>query len=74
MFSDEPSWVEVVVEVLLSILSRHSSMDRAVVNTVFTILCPVITTKAMQLLFDVSIKETMFIYFLKLKPLNYGIL
>ncbi|GBM38043.1 DNA polymerase V [Araneus ventricosus] len=50
---DEPSWVSVVVDILLSLLSRNSHHLRCVVTTVFPLLCPFITKEALQLILDV---------------------
>ncbi|CAL1287261.1 unnamed protein product [Larinioides sclopetarius] len=50
---DEPSWVSVVVDILLSLLSRNSNHLRCVVTTVFPLLCPFITKEALQLILDV---------------------
>ena len=54
-FSAEPDWVEVITELLLSMLSEQSHLVRVVVNTVFRMLCPHMTTVALQLILDVSI-------------------
>ena len=51
---DEPEWVEVVTEMLLSLLSQPSNAVRSVVTTVFAMLCPHITAGALQLILDVS--------------------
>ncbi|CAH1232832.1 MYBBP1A [Branchiostoma lanceolatum] len=50
---DEPHWVEVVVEILLSLLSRPSHLLRTVVDNVFRVVCPQLTRKGLQLIVDV---------------------
>ncbi|XP_035690472.1 myb-binding protein 1A-like protein [Branchiostoma floridae] len=50
---DEPHWVEVVVEILLSLLSRPSHLLRTVVDNVFRAVCPQLTRKGLQLILDV---------------------
>ncbi|KAI8504946.1 Myb-binding protein 1A [Branchiostoma belcheri] len=50
---DEPHWVEVVVEILLSLLSRPSHLLRTVVDNVFRVICPQLTRKGLQLILDV---------------------
>ena len=50
----EPEWVEVITELLLSMLSEQSHLVRVVVNTVFRMLCPHMTTVALQLILDVG--------------------
>lgn len=40
---DEPEWIEVLVEVLLSILSAESNVLRSVVQCVFRLLCEFLT-------------------------------
>nr|XP_002731208.1 PREDICTED: myb-binding protein 1A-like protein-like [Saccoglossus kowalevskii] len=50
---DEPEWIEVVTEILLSLLSQSSHLIRIVVDNVFKIICPHMTKEALQLLLDV---------------------
>ncbi|XP_055942572.1 myb-binding protein 1A-like protein [Argiope bruennichi] len=50
---NEPFWVSVVVDILLSLLSRNSQPLRYVVNMVFPLLCPFITKESLQLILDV---------------------
>ncbi|GIX76883.1 myb-binding protein 1A-like protein [Caerostris darwini] len=50
---NEPSWICVVVDILLSLLSRSSSNLRCIVTTVFPLLCPFITKEALQPILDV---------------------
>ncbi|KAI0226759.1 Myb-binding protein 1A-like protein [Lamellibrachia satsuma] len=54
----EPEWVEVITELLLSMLSEQSHLVRVVVNTVFRMLCPHMTTAALQLILDVFTTDT----------------
>ncbi|XP_013379455.1 myb-binding protein 1A-like protein isoform X2 [Lingula anatina] len=49
----EPEWVEVITEILLSLLSQPSHLVRVVVSSVFRMLCPHMTTDALQLIIDV---------------------
>ena len=52
--AEEPDWQEVVTELLLSMLSQGNHLSRAVVNTVFSRLCPHMTAGSVQLVIDVS--------------------
>lgn len=53
-FSDEPHWVEVLTEVLLSLLTRPTSLFRHVVDHVFTLLAPHLTLNALNMILEVS--------------------
>eukprot|EP00061_Rhincodon_typus_P018904 g48279.t1 len=55
---EEPEWVEVVVEILLSFLSQPSRLMRQVSKTVFVRICPRITKAALQLILDVFKPES----------------
>ncbi|XP_030847614.1 myb-binding protein 1A-like protein isoform X2 [Strongylocentrotus purpuratus] len=50
---DEPEWVEVIVEILLSLLSKPSHLLRTVVDIAFKMVCPHMTQPALQQLLDV---------------------
>ncbi|XP_069741084.1 myb-binding protein 1A-like protein [Narcine bancroftii] len=50
---EEPEWVEVMVEILLSFLSQSSRLTRQVSKMVFTRICPHVTKEALQLILDV---------------------
>ena len=50
---EEPRWVEVVVEVLLSLLSQNKNFLRNVVGSVFALLCPHVTTEALESIMEV---------------------
>ncbi|XP_062887564.1 myb-binding protein 1A-like protein [Mobula hypostoma] len=50
---EEPEWVEVVVEILLSLLSQTSRLMRQVSKMVFMRICPHVTKEALQLILDV---------------------
>ncbi|XP_038056310.1 myb-binding protein 1A-like protein isoform X2 [Patiria miniata] len=50
---EEPEWVEVVTEILLSLLSKPSHLLRTVVDGVFKMICPHMTKEALQLLLDI---------------------
>lgn len=52
--SEEPHWVEVLTEVLLSLLTRPSSLFRHVVDHVFTILAPLLTRNALNMILEVG--------------------
>lgn len=52
--SEEPHWVEVLTEVLLSLLTRPSSLFRHVVDQVFTILAPHLTRNALTMILEVG--------------------
>ncbi|TRY70913.1 hypothetical protein TCAL_07526 [Tigriopus californicus] len=52
---DEPQWVEVVVDLLLSLLSQNKHHLRQLVNSVFVMLCPHLTLEAIQTIAEDSI-------------------
>ena len=49
-----PDWVEVMVDILLSLLSQPSRHIRQVCKTVFTSICPHVTPAALTAILDVS--------------------
>ncbi|XP_056313310.1 myb-binding protein 1A-like protein [Danio aesculapii] len=51
--TDEPHWVEVVVEILLSLLSQPSRLVRSVCKTVFGRVCPHLTQAALSSILNV---------------------
>ncbi|XP_069613559.1 myb-binding protein 1A [Ranitomeya imitator] len=51
--SDEPEWVEVMVEILLSLFSQPSRLFRVVSRNVFKKICPHLTKDALQLILNV---------------------
>lgn len=51
---EEPEWVEVMVDILLSLLSRPSRHIRQVCRTVFASICPSVTPAALAAILDVS--------------------
>ncbi|XP_051891931.1 myb-binding protein 1A-like protein [Pristis pectinata] len=55
---EEPEWVEVVVEILLSFLSQPSRLMRQVSKMVFMRICPHVTKEALQLILDVFKPES----------------
>lgn len=52
--AEEPQWVEVLTEVLLSLLTRPSSLFRHLVDHIFAILTPHLTFAALNLCIEVS--------------------
>uniref|UniRef100_A0AAQ5XXL7 Myb-binding protein 1A n=1 Tax=Amphiprion ocellaris TaxID=80972 RepID=A0AAQ5XXL7_AMPOC len=50
----EPEWVEVMVDILLSLLSQQSRHIRQVCKTVFSSICPHVTAAALTAVLDVS--------------------
>lgn len=50
---DEPKWVEVIVDSLLSLMSQNKNVLRQVVNSVMALLCPHMTVNALQAVIDV---------------------
>uniref|UniRef100_A0A8D2D3R0 MYB binding protein 1a n=1 Tax=Sciurus vulgaris TaxID=55149 RepID=A0A8D2D3R0_SCIVU len=56
--SQEPPWVEVMVEILLSLLAQPSHLMRQVARNVFGHICPHLTPHALQLVLDVLNPET----------------
>lgn len=53
---EEPEWVEVMVDILLSLLSQPSRHIRQVCKTVFSSICPHVTAAALTAILDVSNK------------------
>ncbi|XP_075446096.1 myb-binding protein 1A [Ascaphus truei] len=49
----EPEWVEVMVEILLSLFSQPSRLFRLVSRNVFRKICPYLTKNALQLILNV---------------------
>ncbi|XP_037230991.1 myb-binding protein 1A [Falco rusticolus] len=49
----EPGWVEVMVEILLSLLAQRSLLIRRISKSVFVRICPNLTKRALQLILDV---------------------
>uniref|UniRef100_A0A3B3T588 MYB binding protein (P160) 1a n=1 Tax=Paramormyrops kingsleyae TaxID=1676925 RepID=A0A3B3T588_9TELE len=52
--TDQPHWVEVMVEILLSLLSQPSRLIRQVCNSVFGRICPYVTQGALNAILEVS--------------------
>ncbi|XP_061105815.1 myb-binding protein 1A-like protein [Conger conger] len=50
---EEPQWVEVMVDILLSLLSQPSRFVRQVCRTVFAGVCPHVTPRALNAILDV---------------------
>ena len=55
VYSGEPEWVEVVTELLLSLLSQSSHLVRVVVKNVFSLLIPHLTRTSLDVIFNVSL-------------------
>ncbi|KAM9788729.1 myb-binding protein 1A-like protein [Neosynchiropus ocellatus] len=51
--TEEPEWVEVLVDILLSLLSQQSRHIRQVCKTVFSSVCPHVTAAALTAIIDV---------------------
>ncbi|XP_043853301.1 myb-binding protein 1A [Dromiciops gliroides] len=51
--AEEPHWVEVMVEILLTLLSQPSRLMRQVSRSVFARICPHLNRRALQLILDV---------------------
>ncbi|XP_041881847.1 myb-binding protein 1A isoform X2 [Corvus kubaryi] len=49
----EPGWVEVMVEILLSLLAQPSLLLRRISKSVFVWICPNLTKRGLQLILDV---------------------
>ncbi|KFP21103.1 Myb-binding protein 1A-like, partial [Egretta garzetta] len=49
----EPGWVEVMVEILLSLLTQPSLLIRRISKSVFVRICPNLTKRGLQLILDV---------------------
>ncbi|XP_032432266.1 myb-binding protein 1A-like protein isoform X2 [Xiphophorus hellerii] len=53
MDEEEPEWVEVMVDILLSLLSQQSRHIRQVCRAVFSSICPHVTAAALTAIIDV---------------------
>ncbi|KMQ94074.1 myb-binding protein 1a, partial [Lasius niger] len=54
----EPQWVEVIVDLLLSLLSRNNHLLRSLVDSVFPHICPYLTSSAVyQILAILDVKN-----------------
>ncbi|XP_056362762.1 myb-binding protein 1A [Oenanthe melanoleuca] len=51
--NSEPGWVEVMVEILLSLLAQPSLLLRRISKGVFVSICPNLTKRGLQLILDV---------------------
>lgn len=51
---EEPQWVEVIVDLLLSLLSRNNHLLRSLVDSVFPHICPHLTPSAVHQILAVS--------------------
>ncbi|XP_068766551.1 myb-binding protein 1A [Struthio camelus] len=51
--NSEPGWVEVIVEILLSLLAQPSLLIRRISKSVFGRICPSLTKRGLQLILDV---------------------
>jgi DNA polymerase phi len=51
---DEPQWVEVVVDLFLSLLSRNNHLLRSLINCVFSHVCPYLTPSSIHQILAVS--------------------
>lgn len=51
---EEPQWVEVIVDLLLSLLSRNNHLLRSLVDSVFPHICPYLTPSAVHQILAVS--------------------
>jgi len=49
----EPGWLEVIVDLLVSLLSKDNQYWRTVVKVVFRLLCPYMTASALAIITDV---------------------
>jgi len=58
---EEPEWVEVVVDLLLSLLSKNDHLFRSLVGCVFPHICPYLTPSAVYQILAVSFCYTIFI-------------
>ncbi|XP_008067281.1 myb-binding protein 1A isoform X2 [Carlito syrichta] len=56
--SQEPPWVEVLVEILLALLAQPSHLMRLVARSLFGHILPHLTPRALQLILDVLNPET----------------
>ncbi|XP_054709945.1 myb-binding protein 1A-like protein [Uloborus diversus] len=54
---NEPPWVAVVIDILLSLLSKSSHHLRCLVSSVFPLFCPFVTAEALQQILDVIHQE-----------------
>eukprot|EP00062_Callorhinchus_milii_P020226 gi/632975647/ref/XP_007904343.1/ PREDICTED: myb-binding protein 1A [Callorhinchus milii] len=54
---EEPDWVEMVIEILLSLLSQQSRLMRHVSKMVFARICPHLTKRGLQLILAVLTED-----------------
>jgi len=50
----EPAWIDVLTDLLLSLLSQPQNLPRVIVNLSFIQLIPHFTTTSLRLIIDVS--------------------
>ena len=53
ILEDEPLWMDVVTEILLSFLTESSNLRRQVVDQVFNIIVPHLTSSALNIILEV---------------------
>ncbi|XP_067140369.1 myb-binding protein 1A-like protein [Centruroides vittatus] len=56
--NNEPSWIEVIIELMLSLLSQSSHLTRSIVMAVFPLFCPFITENALKQILNVINPKT----------------
>ena len=59
--TEEPHWVEVLTEILLSLLTRQSSLYRHVVDHAFTVISPHLTSTALAMILEVCFSAIAFL-------------
>ena len=59
--TEEPHWVEVLTEILLSLLTRQSSLYRHVVDHAFTVISPHLTSTALAMILEVCFSAVAFL-------------
>jgi len=55
---DEPGWINVLVDVLVSLLARPSGLIREVVNHAFRALCPHVTKSSLAIILNVVVPKS----------------
>ncbi len=54
---NEPHWMDVVTEILLSLLTEASNLRRQVVDQVFNIIVPHLTSSALKIILEVRLMK-----------------
>ena len=59
---NEPHWMDVVTEILLSLLTEASNLRRQVVDQVFNIIVPHLTSSSLKIILEVGEKRRLYLW------------